>query len=74
MRFTSRMFALAAAAAALVLPVLAAGPASASQAIALAPCDPPVSALAYQLVTINLPLLAPEKTGTVASGGVQNLC
>jgi hypothetical protein len=74
MRFTSRMLALAAATAALALPLLTAGPASASRAIVLAPCDPPTNALAYQLLTINVPLLAPENMGSVAPGGVQNQC
>jgi hypothetical protein len=74
MRFASRTLALAAATAALALPLLTAGPASASRAIALSPCDPPLNALAYQLITIDLPLLAPENMGSVGSGGVQNIC
>ena len=74
MRFASRMFALAAATAVLALPLLTAGPASASRAIAASPCDPPTNALAYQLLTINLPLLAPENIASVAPGGVQNIC
>jgi hypothetical protein len=68
------MFAMAAATAVLALPVLVAGPASASNAIALGPCDPPANAIAYQLLTINLPLLAPENLGSLAPGAVQNIC
>jgi hypothetical protein len=74
MRFASRIFALAAATAVLILPVLGAGPASASPAVALIPCNSPANALLYQLVTINLPLLAPEHMGSVGPGGVQNVC
>ncbi len=74
MRFTSRMLSVAAATAVLALPLLAGSPASASRAIALGPCEPPTNALAYQLLTINLPLLAPENMGSVGPGGVQNIC
>jgi hypothetical protein len=72
MRFASRMFALAAATAVLTLPMLGVGAASASRAIA--PCDPPAHAMTYQLLQINLPLLAPENMGSVGPGGVQNIC
>jgi hypothetical protein len=74
MRFASRFFALAAATAVLTLPVLGAGPASASPAIALAPCHSPANAFLSQLVIIDLPLLAPADMGPIGPGGVQNVC